>query len=206
MTREDPDPAWRRLARWIRYAPDRLLHPLRRSRARRRLESSIPDAAGFLFVCYGNICRSPFAAELLRRHFQKSSTGLARSVSSAGFYPVPDREPPATAVRVARDRDVDLSVHRSRTMGQLAGDRADPESPSTLVFVMTDDQRRQLVRRRVPASRVFLLGDFDPEPVGRRAIPDPFGKPREVFEEVYARLERCVGELTRILTGAADPP
>jgi len=44
-----------------------------------------------------------------------------------------------------------------------------------------------------------VLGDLDPQPVRTRAIVDPFGHGEEMFEEVYARVDRCVEEAARLI-------
>lgn len=185
-------------ARWLRYLPDRLLHPYRRKRARASLESLLPEARTFLFVCYGNICRSPFAAELFAREAGLEGDG-ARRVLSAGFHPVGGRAVPETARRKARERGIELSGHSSRTVPDALDAAGTPSLPPC-TLVMEAGQRERIVRAfGVPRSRVFLLGDFDPEPIGRRAILDPFGKSEEVFERVYDRIERCVEAMARVV-------
>lgn len=174
--------------------PDRLLHPWRRRRARERLAEVAPEARSVLFVCYGNICRSPFAA----RAFEARVTEPLRSrlrVRSTGFYPEEGRSPPREAVRAAAKLDVDVSGHRSRSLisepaevGAVGGGRA-------VVFVMDSGQRSQYPRASDgPTLDVFVLGDFDPAPVQRRAIRDPFGHPPPVFDETFERIKRCVEE------------
>ncbi|MFW6193280.1 MAG: hypothetical protein ACOC83_07315, partial [Gemmatimonadota bacterium] len=98
-------------ARWVRWLPDRVLHPLRRRRARREVRTSA-FAGPVLFVCQGNICRSPYAAGAFLRALPDGwRTRVA--VSSAGFVG-PGRGSPTTALRVASRRGVDLTAHRSR--------------------------------------------------------------------------------------------
>lgn len=185
-------------ARWVRYLPDRTLHPLRRRRAKKALEDLAPAARYFVFLCYGNICRSPFAAERFRQAAVPPETETPR-VSSAGFYPVGGRRAPGEAVKAARARGVDLLEHRSRVVGELSALRDGSAASSTVFIAMDAGQRDRLARTfGVPRSRVFVLGDFDPEPVRRRAIHDPFGDPLEVFERVYDRIERCVEAVVKV--------
>ena len=66
-----------------------------------------------------------------------------------------------------------------------------------LVFVMDPLQQHRLMTARPElADRVLLLGDLDPEPVGRRAILDPVEQPAPVFRTCYDRIDRCVGVLS----------
>lgn len=178
----------KRLAR----LPDRLLHSRRRARARARLSRAAPRAESVVFVCYGNICRSPFAA----RGFEHELPSEARerlTVTSTGFHPEDGRPSPPEAVRAAEPWDVDLASHRSRAVTSEAD--AKPGSTSPIVFVMTPDQRSRWRRSTsAPASRVFVLGDLDPESIRQRGIRDPFGQPDEVFRDVFGRIQRCIRE------------
>jgi protein-tyrosine-phosphatase len=175
----------RPLARAIRRWPERRLHPLRRRRARRRLsEAAAPDSV--LFICLGNICRSPFAAELARSAFQ--AQGLdAFSVSSAGFIG-PDRPTPDFGLQAARAHGVDLSRHRS----SLVRPETVREGAQWIV-IMDSSHGKRLVRDFGAATEQLLhLGDLDPEPIQRRTIPDPFDQSPQVFEACYARISRCL--------------
>ncbi|MFW6198539.1 MAG: low molecular weight phosphatase family protein, partial [Acidobacteriota bacterium] len=106
-------------ARAVYHLPDRLLHPLRRRRVERflrRLER--PETV--LFVCLGNICRSPYAEKALERALSDSTD--VTEVVSAGFIG-PDRRSPEAARQVAEGRGLDLSGHVSRSLSDdmLAG-------------------------------------------------------------------------------------
>lgn len=182
------------LRRWARATldgMDRILHTVRR-RAARRLVRSTPRPPSILFICQGNIYRSPFAEAVLQR------PGLLRerniSVSSAGFVG-PGRPSPDSAVAAAERRGVDLRSHRSRLMNTAA------LRWPTLVVVMDTRQRREVAAMagRRP-SEILVLGDLDPEPIRRRGIRDPWDGSEAVLESVYDRIERCVEELARVLS------
>ena len=85
------------LARQARRYPERLLHPWRYHAALRRLRRT-PPLRSVLFICHGNICRSPYAAAAARRLLPESV-----AVESAGFIG-PDRPSPPEAVAVAAER------------------------------------------------------------------------------------------------------
>jgi protein-tyrosine phosphatase len=180
----------------LRGAPDRLLHPLRRRRALAALRTR-PTPVAVLVVCHGNICRSPFAAALLRRSLSQNAVW----VDSAGFIG-PGRPSPAEAVAAAAHYRVDLSTHRSDL---LTADRA---HAADLIVVMDAAQRREICDRFGRTVRdVLVLGDLDPQAIDTRTIRDPVNQPRAVFEEAYARIERCVRALERAIgqLGAAAP-
>jgi len=168
-------------------APSWLLHPLRRRAAREELRARAPR--GILVLCHGNICRSPLAAALLSRAL--GPAGIR--VGSAGFIG-PDRSSPPAAVAAAARRGVDLSGHRSRLL------TADLVRGVDLIVVMDAAQRREVCDRFGRSPRdVIVLGDLDPAPIETRAIRDPVEQGPEVFEQSYARIDRCTQELARAL-------
>ena len=169
------------IARALRHTPDRLLHARRRREARTRLAT------------LRNICRSPFAAALLAREL--APHGIP--VTSAGFIGA-GRPAPPEALAAAAAYDLDLSCHRSQPV------RPDLVRGAGLVVVMDQVQRRAMVSRfgRHPRD-VVMLGDFDPDPIERRAIPDPVARPLTEFESCYARIARCARELVKVMTSTA---
>jgi protein-tyrosine-phosphatase len=181
----------RSTARQLRWMPQRLLHPLRRRRAARALLQRDPPGA-LLFVCHGNICRSPFAQELL---LARLPPGLARRVRvlSAGFIGA-NRPSPPEALSTALRWGVDLTAHRSRVLAPEGVAGAD------VVFVMDELQQSAICRRFGRGEQdVLVLGDLDPAPVERRRIRDPVEQSAEVFAESYARIERCIDVLLGLL-------
>jgi protein-tyrosine phosphatase len=179
----------RRAYRSLQRLPQRVLHPLRHRRARARLASAgRPERV--LILCYGNICRSPYAEARLRALLGERSW-QETLVESAGFIG-PGRPANDSAQRAARSRNLDLAGHLSRTVNPALAGRA------SLLLVMTTAQA--LAARReagAPANRIEILGDLDPGPVVQRDIPDPYGEPAEVFEQVFDRIDRCLATLVR---------
>jgi protein-tyrosine phosphatase len=118
------------------------------------------------------------------------------TVQSAGFLGF-NRPPPADALAAAVGHGLDLADHRSRLM------TVDLVRSADLIVVMDAAQQRLICERfgRRPAD-ILVLGDLDPAPVQTRTIHDPVNDGREVFEEVYERIARCVRELATIL----NPP
>ncbi len=181
----------RALARAVRRAPERLAHPLRHRRALEQLARA-DIAPEFLFVCHGNVCRSPYAAHAFARALPAALAARAR-ISSAGFVGA-ERPAPPEAVRAAARRGIDLSDHRSRLVAGGAAPRRG------LVLVMNEAQRAAVCRLLGRADDdVLVLGDLDPEPIDTREIRDPWGAEEEVFDASYARIDRCVGVLAAAL-------
>lgn len=168
----------RSAARRVRRLPERVLHPLRRWRARRRLREASPTGP-VLFVCHGNICRSPYAEAVFRRRARGR-----RSAWSAGLAG-PGRPAPEAARQVARERGADLEDHRSRLV-------TDASLREAGLVVVVDPRQARALRRRHGFNASLVLGDLDPGPIRRRRIRDPIFQPVEVFRQVYARIDRCV--------------
>ncbi len=177
--------------REVRYIPESVLHARRRAAAELRLKNAKPSSV--LFICHGNICRSPFAAAVFARSLPPV---IARSVTtrSAGFIG-PGRTPPSKALAAGARYGVDISAHRS----SLA--TAEGIAAADLVVVMSEEQAKG-IRLRVPpeSTRVLVLGDLDPHPIERRTILDPWSRPDAAFDASYDRIDRCVRELVRILS------
>lgn len=181
----------RPLARFLRHLPDRLLHSRRRRRSVERLRRA-PRPDSVLFVCVGNICRSPYAERALRQALspQLRSAIELRSAGLGGW----DQPSPAEAVAEAERRGVDLTEHRSRVLTYDLVDSTD------LFLVTAVHQARKLERSYgIAPERIIHLGDLDPQPVRTRTVVDPWGEEPEVFRRSYDRIDRCVDELVRLL-------
>ena len=184
----------RALISGLKRKSEQALHPHRRRRILKILgRDTLPSAV--LFICYGNICRSPFAAESLRQRLSPPVRDCI-AIASAGFYG-PGRPPPSTALSVAAAMGIDMSYHRSRLV----------ESPGVKafdwIFVMDPVHARMLHSMVDVPGRVLVLGDLDPNPIETRLIHDPIGQSAEVFERVYRRIDACTAELARILQNSA---
>jgi protein-tyrosine-phosphatase len=182
--------------RSLKDLADRLLHRRRRRRAIEALRQPLRDGS-VLFICYGNICRSPFAERLFRREFGRDLPGLrTRAIRSAGFT-VADRSSPPEAIAAAARFSVDLSSHRSTVI------TADVYRAAALVVTMSPDQSRDLrARFGVLNETMIVLADLDPRPIDSRTIRDPWRSPPEVYDLSYARIDRCIRALVDALDGA----
>jgi protein-tyrosine phosphatase len=152
-----------------------------------------------LFLCTGNICRSPYAEKVFGRYLPDSARNEVE-VFSAGFIG-PNRPSPPEAVSTAASRSTYLDDHRSKTVDR------DLLSRSEHVVAMEAVHLRNLqgvrVERFPPA---ILLGDLDPETPDRREIQDPWGRPLSAFESSFVRIERCLEELARLAYSAPTTP
>jgi protein-tyrosine phosphatase len=177
----------RAAARRVRDLPDRALHRRRRERARETVRRLAP-LRSVVFLCYGNVCRSPFAAAVFDR-LARQSARIKATVSSAGFVG-PGRQPPQEALAAGLRRSYELDDHRSQLATPTILRGAD------LIVVMSIEQARAAyLTGGAPRAAIVVLGDFDPAPIDRRTILDPWGMRSSAFDQSYDRIERCVREL-----------
>jgi protein-tyrosine phosphatase len=153
---------------------------------------------GVLFVCLGNICRSPLAKGVFRHVVEEAGLGDRFRVDSAGTSAYHIGEPPdPRSVEVARRRGLKLE-HAARQITEADLERYE------YIVVMDESNHtkvRRLAKRAKPDAEILMLRDFDPDADGSREVPDPyFGGPRG-FEDVHDIVERaCRGLLEHIRT------
>jgi protein-tyrosine phosphatase len=159
----------------------------------RRIRNPAPNPAArsFLFVCTGNICRSPFSEGIVGK-IPHEQLGPILS-ASAGIKVSLSLPPPDDAILAADRFGVDLRAHRSRRIDAALIERFD----ATLVM---EAWQYTHLRERFPGfqEKIFLLPLFDPEGEAKGGhyqafhIEDPFGKPLEQFHRCFHRIGMCV--------------
>lgn len=193
LTLDDPRPAVEQvgglLARSLVLMTS-YLYPLRRH-MRRRVLKALKNASSVLFVCKGNICRSPFAEYYARTRLPNIE------ISSIGLLPACGRPSPSTAVNAAAGRNVDMSQHRSRIF------RAEDLKRWDVVFVFDVEHFRTLRRiagRQNARQKIFFLGSLDTR--GSLEIADPFGGDASTFEATYDRIAKLVDTAAAAINGS----
>ena len=164
------------------------------SRPDGRLDTSAAQAAGeprpgrrILFVCMGNICRSPTAEGVFRKVLRQRAPDLAIRVDSAGTHAYHVGEPPDhRARRAAARRGIDLSGQRARKVTLADFSMFD------LVLAMDEGNFQVLSAMSPPEyqSRIRLFLDFAPG-IGRRNVPDPYYGGSTGFEHVLDLVEEA---------------
>jgi protein-tyrosine phosphatase len=146
-----------------------------------------PQKFGVLFVCMGNICRSPTAEGVFRRTVAAESLDIALDIDSAGTHAYHIGDPPdPRARRAAETRGVDLSRKRARRVAVEDFARFD------LVLAMDELNRAALMELCPPEyrERVRLFLEFAPQ-VGRLDVPDPYYGGSNGFEYVLDLAEEA---------------
>lgn len=140
-----------------------------------------------LFICLGNICRSPLAQGICEHHLRAMRGADNVSVDSAGTGAWHVGEPPDPgSVRVAARHGIDISHQRARQLVLADAERFD-------LLVAMDASNLANTRRTTGRDDVVLLRDFDP--LGRGDVPDPWGGGGDGFAEVYHILDRSMPAL-----------
>lgn len=175
--------------RIARRSRDAFFHPLHRARALQLIRRLDPIDS-VLFVCHGNICRSPYAEHAFRTLLRD----LPMTADSAGFIG-PDRAADPQGIAMAARRGISLGSHRSKLVSR------DNVNTAGLVVVMNRDQRSDIKREFGRSVPVILLGDLDPLPIDSRTIQDPYKKSPGVFVDVFNRMDRCLEVLVAAIHG-----
>jgi protein-tyrosine phosphatase len=152
-----------------------------------------------LFVCMGNICRSPMAEAVFRSLAQRDWPDLAVEADSAGTHDYHvGHAPDARAQRVARAHGIDMSALRARQLQVEDFDRFDL-IPAMDLQNRTDALKLAPRKRR---HRLRLLLDYAPQlAVGE--VPDPYYGELSDFERVFDLSEQAARGLLQSL--AAQP-
>ena len=149
-----------------------------------------------LFVCLGNICRSPTAEGVLRAIATREFPALPVAMDSAGTANYHVGEPPdRRSVAAARRRGYDLSSLRARQV------RPDDFEHFDYLLAMDRANLAELVRQR-PATASAQLGlflDYAPD-CGFEEVPDPYYGGIEDFERVLDLCEAGARGLLQRLT------
>ena len=144
-----------------------------------------------LFICTGNICRSPMAEGLLRQ-----MSGGRVEVVSAGLGAGRGQQPSAHAIRVLKEEGIDISEIRSQPVSAHLLEKADH------IFTMTRDHLDMLLLLFPEMAAKARLLRFDEAAKGGRAdVTDPIGGTRETYESCKQDIKRAMPRLMELITG-----
>ena len=152
---------------------------------------------GILFVCMGNICRSPMAEGVFRQHVTQAGLEGRILIDSAGTHDYHVGEPPdPRAQRAAGRRGYDLSMLRGRQVSRADFGEFD--------YLLAMDRMNLRVLERLCPSRhghklkLFLEFSNDAAP---REVPDPYYGGDQGFEHVLDLVEEAAQGLLAHLRG-----
>ena len=189
----DPKVAWAELYAVIHHMAARPVHRMREIRTQRRLKrnhvqllrqlrAELRPMKKILFLCYGNICRSPFAAQLAQSRLPEVH------IESAGFHLVTGRRSPSHMVEISRTFDIDLNDCVSKQVTRELAEAAD-------LILLMDLKNLANLERLMPAAmaRTTLLGFFDGD--AAIEIDDPYALSPTATTAVLERIVRAIEAL-----------
>lgn len=151
-----------------------------------------------LFVCLGNICRSPLAEGILRRRASEAGLDLFIDSAGTGNYHIGD-PPDARAMVAAREHGFEISALRARKI------RTHDFSAFEMILV-ADRQNLAEVMRIAPEGEntiVEMMTKFSSDPARVNSdVPDPYYSGQ--FDPVIALLEDCIAGLIAHLKEEQD--
>ncbi|MGX1097997.1 low molecular weight protein-tyrosine-phosphatase [Amorphus sp. MBR-141] len=147
-----------------------------------------PEVRSILFVCLGNICRSPMAAGIVRSLVVPRQPPLA--IESAGVGPWHVGKPPdGRAVAAAQRSGIDLSEDRARMLTE------DDFHTFDLILAM-DSLVLADICQRAPAGAPARIALFRAFAEGvERDVPDPYYGGDDGFDEVFVEIEAAARAL-----------
>lgn len=212
-----PRPVWKRALR--RVVPDSLLRdrqivlrlgsPAGAIYARLRLLDSLgvsppgsdltPDTHSVVFVCFGNIMRSPMAEALFRREAENAKLDPFQ-ITSAGIHAIPGSEAHPRALAASAEMGVPLTSHRSRLLTPAMVEEAD------VIFAMDFQNLAELLALYPESREKFrMLAPYAENNLAGREIADPYLGNLDTTRDCYALLQACVRGLTRELVMIRTP-
>lgn len=156
--------------------------------------SEISPKASVLFVCLGNICRSPMAEGALRAAAEKA--GLDIEVDSAGTAAYHIGEPPdPRAIATARAHGIDISALRGRQLSDRDFDRFTH-------IIALDKANMAGIKAHAPRQGGFTLSMLLDMLEGHEGqpVPDPYYGDEAGFEECWQLISAAVDELLEELS------
>ena len=142
--------------------------------------------SNILFVCIGNICRSPFAHGLFTKQMRiEGDKGF--HAESAGLLALPGNSATFLAQKVAVEHGVDLAGHKAKRLSQELVDW------SELILVMEKSHKDELLVDFPEATdKTFLMRSFARYGSRNRGIADPYGLQYDAYRFCYLDIEDAV--------------
>ena len=146
-----------------------------------------------VFVCTGNICRSPMAEGFLRHKWNEMGRDDL-NVSSMGIHGLDDSPATEYAQEVCEEHGVDISSHRSRS---LVGDEL---QKADFIFCM-EPIHKKFVQTFFPwhRDRVFLLAAWPKKETRKSFISDPMGGSYEDYQRIFGIIRSYIERILPLL-------
>lgn len=149
--------------------------------------------SNILFVCTGNICRSPFSQGLFTALMRQKGYRDFHA-ESAGLLALPGNSATYLAQKVAAEYGVDLSGHKAKRLSKELVERAE------MILVMEKSHKDELLADFPEATdKTFLMRRFARYGSRSRGIADPYGLQYEAYRFCFLDIEDAVSGLVDYL-------
>lgn len=153
-----------------------------------------------LFVCLGNICRSPLAEGIFLKIIRDRNLEHKYGADSCGTaaYHIGEK-PDYRAIKTAKQHGINLN-HSARQIQSIDFDYFE------LILVMDRANLNNTLRIASPTNKhkIKLLRDFEPSSFGDAEVPDPYYGGQSGFEEVFTIAYRCCENLIKQLENKSN--
>jgi len=140
-----------------------------------------------LFICKGNICRSPFA-----KYYAQKILPKTMNILSSGHYSETGRRCPMKAIKAAKEYDIDLRNHRSTLVTKEL-------IQNVKIIYIFDEENRDVLFSQFPFTqgKIYLLGAIDKNLPN--IIPDPYGNNYCQYKKTYYIISQAIDSINNSL-------
>ena len=146
--------------------------------------------AEIIFVCNGNMCRSPMAEGIMKRALTENGLEASLCVSSMGIHAHEGNSATDHAVEICRENGIDISNHRSRPL------IPDELKLSTFIFVMETVQI-DFIDIFFPqvSDRLYMLAAWPVRKIKKATIQDPVGRSLATYRKTFTILQQQIDRI-----------
>jgi protein-tyrosine-phosphatase len=146
---------------------------------------SLASARSFVFVCFGNLMRSPMCEALMKQELAGQKGQV--TVISAGLHASPGTRAHPWALAAARELGISLDDHRAQQLTAEMVNQADA------IFAMDYRNQVELLAQYPEAKeRIFMLRVYERAADRRAEILDPYYGDLDETRECYRLLQKCI--------------